>query len=101
MPAEADVVEGFAEESDETHTLWISRGDGSNGGNRKKFAWTWTLVRCPRGWTYCRIRTCCYYYRVIKNYSVISRVSEISPEPFLCTELMKLNVNGAKMVPEN
>ena len=36
MPAEADVVEGFAEESDETHTLWISRGDGSNGGNRKK-----------------------------------------------------------------
>ena len=50
MPAEADVVEGFAEESDETHTLWISRGDGSNGGNRKKFAWTWTLVRCPRGW---------------------------------------------------
>ena len=49
MPAEADVVEGFAEESDETHTLWISRGDGSNGGNRKKFAWTWTLVRCPRG----------------------------------------------------
>ena len=65
MPAEADVVEGFAEESDETHTLWISRGDGSNGGNRKKFAWTWTLVRCPRGWTYCRIRTCCYNYRVI------------------------------------
>ena len=47
MPAEADVVEGFAEESDETHTLCISRGDGSNGGNRKKFAWTWTLVRCP------------------------------------------------------
>lgn len=36
MPAEAGVVEGSAEESDETHTLWISRGDGSNGGNRKK-----------------------------------------------------------------
>lgn len=47
MPAEAGVVEGFAEESDETHTLWISRGDGSNGENQKKFAWTWTLVRCP------------------------------------------------------
>ena len=43
------MVEGFAEESDETHTLWISRGDGSNGGNRKKFAWTWTLVAVREG----------------------------------------------------
>ena len=25
MPAEAGVVEGFVEESDETHTLWISK----------------------------------------------------------------------------
>ena len=49
MPAEAGVVEGSAEESDETHTLWISRGDGSNGGNRKKFAWTWTLVAVREG----------------------------------------------------
>ena len=45
LPAEAGVVEDFAEESDETHTLWISHGDSGNGGNRKKFAWT--LVRCP------------------------------------------------------
>lgn len=100
MPAEADVVEGFAEESDETHTLWISRGDGSNGGNRKKFAWTWTLVRCPRGWTYSRIWTCCYSYRVIKYYSVNSRVSEISSEPFLHAIIMKMGVSGAKTVPK-
>ena len=51
-------------------------------------------------WTYCWIRTCCYYHRVIKYYSVNSRVSEISPEPFLHAIIMKMGVSGAKTVPK-
>ena len=52
------------------------------------------------GWTYSRIWTCCYSYRVIKYYSVNSRVSEISPEPFLHAIIMKMSVSGAKTVPK-
>ena len=39
-------------------------------------------------------------HRVIKYYSVNSRVSEISPEPFLHAIIMKMGVSGAKMVPK-